>query len=163
MAFWNRTSKPEYKVPECVYGRPGQVIQCDDPKEVVIVPEDPEPDLSTKPRDVVGYCFGFVCPKKHVFGTFENISIDGFKERKVCQTCGGVGKPATVKRTAEAQWGDTTYRGRPDIDGEPKWEWFNAYWKGMGRLYSAWAGDAELIWTKYEFVHYLESPKRRKK
>ena len=162
MAWWNKTSKPEDEI--IVYGKPGQIIPCDDPEKVVIIPKDPEPDLSMKPKDVVGYCFGFVCPKKHVFGTFETISIDGFKERRVCQKCGGVGKPATVKRTAEAGWGDLS-RGDFLTGDLPNsgWGWFNAHEKYIGRFYSKWVGDKGIYWTKHEFVHYLESPKRRKK
>ena len=162
MAWWHKTSKPEDEI--IVYEKPGQIAPCDDPQKVIIIPKDPEPDLSTKPKDVVGYCFGFVCPKKHVFGTFETISIDGFKERRVCQTCGGIGKPATVKRTSESQWGSfERYEPFAGLVNKGKWGWFNAHWKGMGKLYSAWAGDKDIYWTKHEFVHYLESPKRRKK
>ena len=171
MAWWHRkfpddgwTSKvSEAPLPEIVEAKPGEIIPCDDPKKVVIVPKDPEPDLSTKPKDVVGYCFGYACPKKHVFGTFETISIDGFKERRVCQKCGGVGKPATVKRTAEARWGYLSRRdsftGTATNSG---WGWFNYYWKYIGRSYHSYPAS-DLYWTNHEFVHYLESPKRRKK
>lgn len=118
-------------------------------------PKDPEPDLSTKPKDLVGYCFGYVCPKKHVNSTFENISVDGYKERRACQTCGGVAKPAVVQRTAEARWLDlgdrfaAIYHPQPY---EPSWGWTLYRW----RL-------ADINWTAHKFVHYLDTPTRRKK
>ena len=111
---------------------------------------DPEPDLSTKPKDIVGYCFGYVCPKKHVGSTFENITIDGYKERRACQTCGAVAKPAVVKRTAEARW--EASRGI--------FSWWQNYRAPAGRY-----SPASLFtqYTRYEFVHYLDTPTRRKK
>lgn len=168
MAWWHRdkrldagwTSKvSEAPLPEILEAKPGEIIPCDDPKEVVIVPKDPEPDLFTKPKDVVGYCFGYVCPKKHVGEKFDNITVDSYKERRVCQTCGSVSKPAVVKRTAEARWGDVAYRGFV-YDKQAEWGWYNSC-TDSGRL-GCWA-PMNAYWTKHEFVHYLESPKRRKK
>jgi hypothetical protein len=192
MAWWNRKSKPEDEDqdPEATIGSynfpppttiplPPKPTPAPDSKpdlgnhtqEVkehlekvgIVVPKDPEPDLSTKPADVVGYCFGFVCPKKHVSKPFESITTDSFKERRVCQICGGVAKPATVKRTAEPRWSNCA---RPRVYGlspEPDWRWNNAYWSGIGSTYSTSSNDKNMIWTKHEFVQYLEIPKRRKK
>lgn len=172
MAWWNRSSKPEDEIPikdpsvvklkfgdsvrsQIIEAKPGQVITVDDPKEVVIAPKDPEPDLSTKPKDVVGYCFGYVCPKKHVQQPFESITLDGYKERRACQTCGGVSKPATVRRTAEPRWEDTSIVNIFERNPNPSWGWTT--WQPRDWPWS------QTWWTKYEFVHYLESPKRRKK
>ena len=160
MAWWNPKSKPE-DTPEFVYGLPGQVIPCDNPEKVVIIPKDPEPDLSTKPKDVVGYCFGYVCPKKHVHAAFESIATDGYKERRVCQECGGVAKPAVIKRIAEAMWGNRAQRGGWDRDPKADWGWYNCHVSSLGLC--LWAPLDGTLWTKYEFVHYLETPKRRKK
>jgi hypothetical protein len=170
MSWWNHKSKPD-DPPEFVYGKPGTSVEVTivDGKVLteVIVPEttppDPEPDLATKPKDIVGYCFGYACPKKHLFSTFESVTVDGYKERRACQQCGAVAKPAVVKRTAEPQWGNRAHIAIYDRNPKPNWGWFNAFWQGAGSLYSGWVNDPDLIWTKYEFVHYLETPKRRKK
>lgn len=172
MAWWNRTSKPDdepVSFQDIYEGKVamnhlGKIVPIENPKEPEVVPveppKDPIPDLSTKPKDVVGYCFGYVCPKKHVFATFENISIDGFKTRKVCQKCGGVGKPATVKRMAESRWGDLSHRDSfTGLLTNSGWGWYNSYMHHVGKTQN-WG---EPLWTEYEFVHYLESPKRRKK
>jgi hypothetical protein len=166
MTWWNRKTKPPEPYVVEAKGTPGEIIPCDNPKETVIVPpKDPPPNLSTKPKDVVGYCFGYVCPKKHVMQTFDNISIDRYKERRVCQTCGGISKPATVKRTSEPQWGDLSYRlaFSDSVINKGEWGWYNAYWSHIGKLLSTWAGDKDLLWTRHEFVHYLDTPKTRKK
>ena len=139
-------------------GLPGEIIPCDDQKAVEIIkPKDPEPDLATKPKDVVGYCFGYVCPKKHVSGTFETITLDGYNERRVCGTCGGVSQPSIVKKVAEAKWIDYSRSRR--APSTPNWGWAQYYVKGSGP--SSWIGDP--MWTRYEFVHYLDSPKPRRK
>jgi hypothetical protein len=175
MTWWNRKSKPKdeitdpvgstagtYSVPLDAYANiphpeaTGKVI----PYVNVIAetaPQKPEPDLSTKPEDYIGYCFGYVCPKKHVNSTFENITVDGYKERRACQYCGGVGKPAVVKRTAEPIWGMTNRarRLRQEWRGEvveaPTWSWSLLY------------DDFTIRWMRLEFVHYLDTPKPRKK
>ena len=158
MTWWNRKSKPNDE-PEVLVGSPGECIPCHNPQTTVVIPPpDPEPDLSTKPKDIVGYCFGYVCPKKHVNSLFETISVDGYKERRVCQTCGGVAKPATVKRISEARWVNhdrsSDYRLPPD----PDWKWRHNYFVGG---YSA--ANMMIQWTKYEFVHYLDTPKTRRR
>ena len=135
--------------------RPGTIIQRDKPEDVVIVPpKDPEPDLSTKPKDIVGYCFGYVCPKKHVNSMFENITVDGYKERRACQTCGGVAKPAVIRRTAEAQWNNRNEISMFERNPEPNWGWSQTY---------GYYSNFETMWTQLEFVHYLDTPTRRKK
>ena len=126
-------------------------------------PKDPESDLSTKPDDIVGYCFGYACPKKHTFGFFDSITLEGYNVRKPCPTCGGVSKPAVVKRTAEARWTDLARPSMWEENPEPKWGWYNSYSSGFGKS----IGWGETCWTRYEFVHFLDSPKpaakRRKK
>jgi len=164
MTWWNHKTKPGE--PEVIVstGKLGEIIPCDAPKNVVVVPpKDPEPDLSTKPKDIVGYCFGYVCPKKHVGKTFESVTVDGYGERRACQECGGVGKPAVVKRIAEPQWGNTAHPDLLDPNPKPRWGWYNCYWKYLGWLLSKWANDEGMYWTRYEFVHYLDTPRRKKK
>jgi hypothetical protein len=167
MAWWNKNSKPDDEPDpnevNLVYGEPGTIIPCDNPENAVVIPKDPEPDLSTKPKDVVGYCFGYACPKKHVQNFFESVTVDGYKERKACQTCGGVSKPAVIKRTAKAQWGNKAQPHPLDIHPKPRWGWYNSYWNYVGKTISSWPTDKDMLWTKHEFVHYLESPRRRKK
>lgn len=144
-----------YTVPKdrlvLVEAKPGEIVPCDDPQNVVIVPpKDPEPDLSTKPKDIVGYCFGYVCPKKHVNSTFENITVDGYKERRACQTCGAVAKPAVIRRVAEGlwqDWGSYDFFAKKHVSN---WGWRQWY-------------SRNYLWTKSEFVHYLDTPGRRKK
>lgn len=125
--------------------------------EMLNIPtSDPEPDLSTKPEDIVGYCFGYVCPKKHVNSTFENITVDGYKERRACQTCGGVAKPAVVKKIFEAQWCLCKYSSFPEtIDGfypppYDDWGWANPH-------------PRKGYFKRIEFVHYLDTSKPRRK
>lgn len=165
-SWWPNTS-PDESAP----------IEPNDPKEVYAIknmlagttpragselaepPKDPEPDLSTKPDDVVGYCFGYACPEKHVFGFFDSITLEGYNVRKPCQTCGGIGAPAVVRRIAEARWGD---RSRPSMwiaTPEPDLGWYNAYSLSFGKS-TAPFGDP--CWTAYEFVHYLDSPRPRR-
>ena len=121
------------------------------PAEKFTEPEpDPEPDLSTKPEDVVGYCFGYACPKKHVFGFFDSITPDKYKVRRPCPDCGGISKPAVVRRVAEAKWGPGPLMY---WDGRGVWQWQQYF-------------HMEPLWNHFEFVHYLDSPKkpvRRKK
>ena len=166
MTWWNR--KP--KEPENIFHGPsvqaesgtGKIIPCDHPKDVILVskePEPPPPDLPTKPNDIVGYCFGYVCPKKHVNSTFENITVDGYKERRACQACGAVSKPAVVKRTAEAQWGNKAQPEVYNLNPKPNWGWYNSYTHYFGKTLD-WGHP---LWTEHEFVHYLDTPKKTKK
>jgi len=153
-----------YTVPKdrlvMIEAKPGEIIPCDDPQNVVIVPpKDPEPDLSTKPKDIVGYCFGYVCPKKHVHGTFDGTTTDGYKERRACNECGKVAKPAVIKRIAEAAWDNRAYPTVYDRNPKPNWGWYNSYVSGLGKTMNF--GDT--LWTNHEFVHYLDTPTRRKK
>ena len=114
-------------------------------------PAPPEPDFSTKPQDIVGYCFGFACPKKHVQDFFESITIDRYSERRACSKCGGVAKPAVVKRVAEAIW---------DVD---YWLQHEKEFFGAGSFGWYLPNKNKPAWNHYSFFHYLESPKRRKK
>jgi len=161
MAFWHGRNRKEPEVivlPDAPW--PGTIIPCNDPENVVIKvdpPKDPEPDLATKPKDIVGYCFGYACPKKHVNSTFENITVDGYKERRACQTCGAVAKPAVVKRIAEARWIDY-HKFSLWGTREPSWGWAN---RCSEHGPSSWLGEPS--WTRYEFVRYLEAPRKRKK
>lgn len=79
---------------------------------------DPPPNLSTKPPDKVGYCFGYVCPQKHIGDTFDEITVDGYKERRLCQECGEVSQPAILKWFSEYQWWAKYNGGRWMIDWE---------------------------------------------
>lgn len=158
MRWWNQSKwKDELEVIVLSEEpKPGQLIPCKNPATAVIKvepPKDPEPDLSTKPKDIVGFCFGYVCPKKHVNSTFENITVDGYKERRACQTCGGVAKPAMVRRTAEASWINKAMPDPCNALPEPDWEW---------RQYLL-RTSFQTLWTRHEFVHYLDTPGRRKK
>jgi hypothetical protein len=150
---WWKFNKPEVKPVEVkftVTAPPGTIIAVDgDPSKYTMIPEkpkDPEPDLSTMPKDRVSYSFGFVCPKKHVLNLFDSITIDGYSERRVCATCGGVSKPCVVKKIWKPKWS----LGRPEqsyfyIHPAPAtWGW--------------WGGTSD-----FKFFHYLENPKRGKK
>ena len=157
MTWWNKKSKPE-DLPEIIQstGKPGEIIPCNNPLTAIILPPpDPEPNLSTKPADIVGYCFGYVCPKRHVGETFESITVDGYKERRACNTCGAVAKPAVVKQTSEARWIDTNQY--LSCFG-PDWEWRHNF------LVPGFSPANMMInWTSYEFVHYLDTPKPSRK
>ncbi len=156
MTWWNSKSKPEDEIsdPEQTIGSyvflPSTTL-----KSLPPVPPTsrPEPDMSTKPKDVVGYCFGYVCPKKHVNSPFENITVDGYKERRACNTCGGVAKPAVVKRTAEAVWMNIS-------SPSPFCTKLSSFFSWTQK---PWFNDYNIVWTKYEFVHYLDTPKPRKR
>jgi hypothetical protein len=145
MSFWSK--KKDFTDPISL----DKAIK-DFPEQVQILPTVPEPDLSTKPKDIIGYCFGFVCPKKHVNTTFESIQAEGYKERRVCQTCGAVTKPATVKRTAEAQWENRDHSYRWGLLPRPEWSWSHYYNLSNGYLSTRW--------TKHELVRFLDSPKK---
>jgi hypothetical protein len=112
-------------------------------------PEPPAPDLATKPADIVGYCFGYVCPEKHVNDKFDSITVDGYHERRVCQTCGAIARPATVKKIAEATW--ETFRqtySTGKTESTPYWMQHYPY-SLFGR------GGGETRWNKFEFVKFL--------
>jgi hypothetical protein len=113
-------------------------------------PEPPAPDLATKPADIVGYCFGYVCPAHHVTETFEKITVEEFDQRRACSVCGDVARPATVKRTAEAQWRPRlTFAGLYSTfmcedtspTAEHKWRQHDHEWNR--------------VWTKHEFIKFL--------
>jgi len=157
MTWWNR--KPPADVE--ALGRPVEDPVDLEALKTLAEPESPKsepppPDLSTKPKDIVGFCFGYVCPKKHVNSTFENIMVDEYKERRACQMCGGVAKPAVVKRTAEAKWENRDSSFRWQRPAKPDWRWSH-YYNLSGFVPNS------TRWTEYEFVHYLDTPKRRKK
>jgi hypothetical protein len=123
------------------------------PAPVETKPEPPAPDLATKPADIVGYCFGYVCPAHHVNETFDQITLEGYSSRKVCNKCGEVTRPATVKRTAVATW----QRMIVDHFRTPlriKWEWVQRY------------DFTRIIWNKHEFIKFLDlvpAPTKSKK
>jgi hypothetical protein len=115
----------------------------------------PEPDIATKPKDIVGYCFGFACPEHHVQNTFDSITVDKYGEQRVCQTCGGISTPAIVKRISEAMWIDTNplkVMGRTysEIEYKPDWGWNQHHYLSMDE-----------IWTNYEFVRFLNDANPR--
>lgn len=147
--FWSRA-----EIENCEENKPvtlQEAISSGDAVPLNVPPKPPEPDLSTKPKDIVGYCFGFACPKKHVQFTFESITVDDFKRRQACDTCGAVAKPAVVKRIAPPEW---------VASGKGMWRQY--YLLNMGGSL-AWEDKTKPRWSVYEFFHYLESPKRRKK
>lgn len=123
--------------------QPGQRINCNNPEKVKIVAPDPEPDLATKPPDIVGYCFGFACIDKHVDNCLEEINSETFGLVKMCQVCGKTAKLCKVKRTAEARWIQT----RNILD----------YYKlGSFRWLCRSPYDLSVLWTKYEFAGFLK-------
>lgn len=131
----------------------------ENPKNVVVAPPpDPPPDLATKPADKVGYCFGYVCPEKHVNFPFENLTVDGLKERRACQTCGSAAKPASVRKICEAQWINHDRSSSYFLPPEPDWRWRHNYFV-PGYSLANWLPK----WTRYEFVHFLDEPKPVKK
>ena len=175
MSWWNRTKPVE---PEIIEAKAGEIVPCADPQNVIIVPpKEPEPDLSTKPKDIVGYCFGYVCPKKHVGGKFEEITVDGYKERRLCQECGAVSRPAIIKQSASPiwkDWGHHTGSGFSCNNGltvwsgpwVPDWKWnFSRVYKNTTTQNMLMSVRGSPIWEKFEFVRYLDTPKttRRKK
>jgi hypothetical protein len=116
-----------------------------DTDETVATP----PDLSTKPKDIVGYCFGFSCPYHHIGNIFESITVDRYGEQMVCQTCGEISTPAIVKRTAEAQWIIENSRDEMDclrykMKYMPRYGWHQTYYMSNDK-----------IWTKHEIVRFL--------
>lgn len=149
---WSKEEKP-VEVSVKITASPGTIIAVEgDPAKAVVIaekPKDPEPDLSTKPEDIVGYCFGFACPKKHVQEFFEAITLDRYSERRPCSKCGDIAKPCVVKKIAEAVWHDRSSSWHPR--NNPDWGWSQYYARG----------DAH--WTDWKFFHYLENPKRGKK
>lgn len=132
-----------------------QIIGCDNPETVKIIAPDPEPDLSTKPKDIIGYCFGFACADKHVANLLEEINTKTFGIVKMCQVCGKTSKLCKVKRTAEAQWGEE-YNSYRISNKVKKFEWIQCYSRGLS-----------ILWTKYDFAGFLKlsvdkGKKRRK-
>lgn len=153
MAFWNN------KTYTMVRDETGQLFQVEDGLASIPEPkpEPPAPDLATKPADIVGYCFGFACPEGHVENTFETVTVDGYQERKVCQTCGQVSRPATVKRTSESEW---VPGFKSDCLGRPyRWDHSNMGWSNSGHYYDV----LHRQWTSYEFIRFLETGKKTKK
>lgn len=152
---WNKTvpAKSEIKITieEALSKYPDKVETLSVPGK----PKDPPPDLSTKPDDIIGYCFGYVCPKKHVGETFESITMDGYKVRKVCGVCGRVSKPATVKRAAEAKWEDHGGYYRHSEMRDPAWKWSH---KKPG--YGWYIPNTR--WTELTLVQFLDTPVRKK-
>ena len=104
----------------------------------------PPPDLSTKPKDIIGYCFGFSCPNHHIGKTFDSITMDRYGEQRVCQTCGEISTPAIVKRTAEAQWIIENSIDCLRYGYIPRYGWHQTYYMSN-----------DIIWTKHEFVRFL--------
>jgi hypothetical protein len=109
----------------------------------------PLPDLSTKPEDIVGYCFGFSCTDGHIGKIFDLITMDKYAEQMVCQTCGQISTIAIVKRTAEAQFLDLTLSNEIDcmrngIKYKPHYGWVQHYYM-----------SDYIVWTRKEFVKFL--------
>ena len=123
-----------------------EVLEKPDP-----TPTPPEPNLNTKPEDIISYCFGFACPEKHIQETFDKISVDGFKQRRACQKCGKLSEPCIVKQIAEARWKcrnlDSVIMAqvRRWNAPPPDWGWTQAGY-----------GSALYAWNKFEFFSYLE-------
>lgn len=122
-----------------------------------VVELDPGPDQSTKPKDIVGFCFSFACSSKHVVGgDIESIDIDKLKERRTCQKCGKITKIAIVKRTAEALWLKTYSYNGWNIPKIYSWEWRQHF-----KTYDNFGGGP--LWTKKEFVGFVGAEKARKR
>lgn len=167
MTWWNRKSKPDDEIrdPEKSFGGTYSVpadrlvggTLPEAPGGVPYSPEpstDPEPDLSTKPADIVGFCFGYACPEKHVMSFFESITTNEFNQRRACQKCGEVSRPAVVKRTAEPRWTDRSKSSRYGRDTGPDWGWYIRHNSTFGLSLNF--GDP--IWNKFEFVRFLDDP-----
>jgi len=115
--FWK--NKKEEVIVLDTYPKPGTCIPCDNPETVKIIAPDPEPDLDTKPEDVIAYSFGYACPQKHIGQYVDSIAEKDIKSIKVCQICGKIARLCTVKKTAESRW--RVYRGCSD--GIPRGGW----------------------------------------
>jgi hypothetical protein len=152
--FWKKKEEDEVIVLDKPL-QPGQIVGCNNPETVKIIAPDPEPDLSTKPQDIIGYCFGFACANKHVDNLLEEINSKTFGIVKMCQICGKISKLCKVKRTAEAQWREeyNPYRISNNVQ---KFEWIQCYFHGLS-----------ILWTQREFAGFLKlsvdkGKKRRK-
>lgn len=153
-----------------VSGKPGEIVPCDNPENVVLIKKDPEPELSTKPEDLIGYCFGYVCLKKHIGDTFDTISVDGYGDRRVCQKCGAVSKPAVLRQLSEATWKDRGQYGRhqgasyQNAPWASNWCWDHEYiYKNHSGANLTYRIADHPRWSKQEFVRFLDTPKRGKK
>lgn len=110
-------------------------------KETPIVLPHPEPDMTTKPKDIVGYCFAFVCPKHHINRQLDSITINDSDIREVCSECGEVTKLATIKRSAEAQWVVS-----PNFY-DTRYHWRQVSYT-LGKFYTHW--------NKLEFIKFID-------
>ena len=186
MSWWNRSTvmpatplprvvgldSPEIEDPKSTpgysLGPPRRIENSAKPVELPKDP-DPEPDLSTKPKDIVGYCFGYVCPKKHIGGKFEEITVDGYKERRLCQECGAISQPAVIKQSAAPIWKDCgSYTGGAfryyDGPRVADWKWtYNYTYKQTMVQNMSMSSQDHPVWEKFEFVHYLDTPRKKKK
>lgn len=133
MTWWNQKSKPD-----------------DEPASEPVQP-DPEPDMSTKPEDEVGYCSGYACPEGHVEKTLEVVTGRS-DSRMVCQKCGKISKLAVVRRRAEYRWRKATRRYELFGPYSFEWGWYNSWLTGYGLA----QGIGNLIWTKLEVVRFLD-------
>lgn len=133
----------------------GQIIPCNDPGNLEIVVKDQEPDLSTKPKDKIGYCFGYACADRHVGFFLDSITATDAEVIKACQTCGKNAKLCSVKKTAEAQW----YRW---VDIDPGTKRLPDEWFWTHRVYYPYGSIAGINWTKHEFNGFIRRYKSKK-
>jgi hypothetical protein len=129
-----------------------------DKVQVLETPTDPPPDMSTKPKDIVEYCFGYACPKKHVFDLFDSITPAGYDTQKACPKCGELAKPSVIRKIAEPVWRKLISDMSSEINDESEFKWRTTSLVGYRKI---------TLWSRYEFVHYLDPvkprPRRRKK
>jgi hypothetical protein len=130
-----------YKVPGdrlvMIEARPGEIIPCDDPQKVVIVPpKDPEPTdcLSrSKPPDIVLFRPGLACNDRHVGALSPDNRVENIPNGTwLCSVCGKNCRPALIKEVKTHFLGYLSYRWENTVDHR-------------------------------EFVHFLDSPKPRRK
>ena len=119
-------------------------------------PSKPEPVLAEKPDDITEFCFAFVCPDKHINRPdIDKIGPNDTDVSKVCQECGKLTKLATIKKISEATW---------NVYFDNYSEKYRTYWSHNGpyRVYNGFV-QRDVIWTKREFVNFVNKPSRKKK
>lgn len=112
-----------------------------------------EPDYSTKPADIIGYCFGYACPSGHVHNTFDKLDMNDLHLWHVCQQCGEVSRVCTVKRIAEAQWKpyctkEVMHKVTFLITRTFEHRWEQVTFIGFGR-------GSRVTWTQTEFIRFV--------
>jgi hypothetical protein len=143
MTWWNRESLVPKLPSDCA----GDVIPAP-PKEPTVAPEDPEPDLSTKPKDFWEFRLGLACRKKHPIAVDETGQLGAPGLAKInpiiCSHCGSMIIYAVFKILKTHEWRDVL---RSYYNSKPAWGW------------EPWPKD----WGDWKFVHYLDTPRRKKK